>query len=145
MVFLRISLQTLAALLMSLSVTIGAQAAETSASPTGEKSASHSLTIEQRKELFPNKIQIGAQVRVKSYDARKKIFNVQITTESAVGPLTTTLEFLKRAMGQPTAARGMDRPQDWVGREFTLVEELQLLPDSEAPAQESVPKTKKRR
>lgn len=88
------------------------------------------LTPEERAELMALKIRAGASVKVKSYDAKRKTFDIMIKTEPAVGPNTTTLVNLKRAMGEPTAARRLGNPEDWIGREMTLVQDLILVPDA---------------
>lgn len=97
-------------------------------------SATKTLSPEERAELMALKIRAGAKIKVNSYDKKNRTFDIMIVTETAVGPNTTNFENLKRAMNQPTAARRLGNPQDWVGREMTLVQDLILLPDAEAPA-----------
>ncbi|MBX3018345.1 MAG: hypothetical protein KF767_10675 [Bdellovibrionaceae bacterium] len=98
------------------------------------------LTPEQYAELMALKINAGANVKVKSYDAKSKTFDIMIKNEPAVGPNTTSFENLRRAMGEPTAARRMGNPGDWVGREMTLVQDLILLPDAPAVPDKPVAK-----
>lgn len=108
--------------------------------PAAPPAATSKLTPERYAELMALKINAGANIKVKSYNARSKTFDIMIKSEPAVGPNTTSFENLKRAMGEPTAARRMGNPVDWVGREMTLVQDLILLPDAPAVPDKSAAK-----
>lgn len=122
------------AMLIFAVTAFGAATASAHDLPPAPPRAAKPLTPEERAELMALKIRAGANIKVKSYDRRTRTFDVMIKTEPSVGPNTTSLENLKRAMGEPTAARRLGAPEDWVGREMTLVQDLILLPDMEPPA-----------